>query len=315
MSNHKLLNQILGIEHPIIMAPMFLVSNVAMTLAAAEVGITGCIPALNYRTNQEFRIALDKLKASGKIYGINLIVNQSNFKMQEQLDTCIEYRVPFIITSLGNPKQVIEACHRIGTKVFCDVSDMNYARKAAALNPDALIAVTNEAGGHLGQISPAEFVPMLCREFPNIPIISAGGVSQRKDVEAMIALGAAGVSVGSLFIASVESPVTQEYKQACVDYGAADIVITTKLSGTPCTVINTDYVKKIGTEQNFLEKVLSKNKHLKKWFKMLVYMRGMKKLQQAAFNASYQNVWCAGKTIEHVTAIKPVSEIVKQLID
>lgn len=79
----------------------------------------------------------------------------------------------------------------------------------------------------------------------------------------MISLGACGVSVGTVFIASNESPVSQEYKNACVTYGAKDIVLTTKLSGTPCTVINTDYVKSIGTKENFLERVLNRNKKLK----------------------------------------------------
>ncbi len=85
----------------------------------------------------------------------------------------------------------------------------------------------------------------------------------------MIALGADGVSMGSIFIATKEAPVSEGYKDACVQYGAKDIVLTTKLSGTPCTVINTPYVEKIGTSQNFLERLLNKNKKLKKWFKAI----------------------------------------------
>ena len=85
--------------------------------------------------------------------------------------------------------------------------------------------------------------------------------------------------MGSIFIATKEAPVSQEYKDACVNFGAKDIVLTTKLSGTPCTVINTPYVQKIGTSQNFLERLLNKNKRLKKWFKAITFMRGMKSLQ------------------------------------
>src|SRR5690554_7173897 len=80
-------------------------------------------------------------------------------------------------------------------------------------------------------------------------------------------LGADGFSIGSIFIATDESDVSEEYKQACVDYGKDDIVMTSKLSGTPCTVIKTPYVEKIGTEQNWLEIILNKNRRLKKWFK------------------------------------------------
>jgi nitronate monooxygenase len=119
--------------------------------------------------------------------------------------------------------------------------------------------------------------------------------------------------MGSIFIASEEGGVSQEYKQACVDYGAKDIVMTTKLSGTPCTVINTPYVQKVGTQQNWFERMLNKNKRLKKWVKALVFVRGMKSLEKAAFSSTYKSVWCAGPSIEHVKEILPVKEIVNQL--
>ena len=85
------LTRMLGIKYPIIMAPMFLVSNAAMTIEAIRAGITGAIPALNYRTDKEFRAALDEIRAAvdGPM-GINLIVNKSNFRMDEQLNTCVE---------------------------------------------------------------------------------------------------------------------------------------------------------------------------------------------------------------------------------
>ena len=168
------LTDLLGIDYPIIMAPMFLVSNVKMIKAAAENGITGCIPALNYRNDMDFRLALDELSRIGKSYGINLIVNKSNFHFNKQLKTCLEYKVPFIITSLGNPVEVIHLCKPRGIKVFCDVSDMNFAKKAASYKPDGLIAVTNQAGGHLGPLSPAEFIPKLVLRLA-VGMTSVGG--------------------------------------------------------------------------------------------------------------------------------------------
>jgi nitronate monooxygenase len=129
----------------------------------------------------------------------------------------------------------------------------------------------------------------------------------------MIGLGAAGVSMGSIFIATEESDVSHDYKQACVDYGAKDIVLTTKLSGTPCTVINTPYVQKVGTQQNWFERLLNKNKRLKKWVKALVFFRGMKSLQKAAFSSTYKTVWCAGPSIEYVEEILPVRRIVEKM--
>ena len=308
------LSKLLDIDYPIIMAPMFLVSNTAMVIEACAAGITGAIPALNYRTTEELKEALAELKrdAKGPI-GINLIVNKSNFKFQEQLDVCCEIGVDYFITSLGNPKSTIERAHKHGIKVFCDVTDLTYAKKVEEMGADAIIAVNSVAGGHAGNIPPEELIPLL-KANCSIPVISAGGVGDRKSLEHILSLGADGVSVGSIFIATEEAPVTDAYKQAIVDYNEDDIVMTTKLSGTPCTVINTPYVKEIGTKQNPVERFLNKNRKIKKWIKAITFIRGMKSLQKAAFSATYRNVWCAGPTIKYVDRVKPVKEVVNQLV-
>lgn len=296
------------------MAPMFLVSNADMIVEGIKSGITGCIPALNYRTDKEFRKAMDYIRSqTDGPFGINLIVNKSNVRLQEQLATCVEYKVAFIITSLGSPEEVIKVCKPAGIKVFCDVVDEKYALKVEQLGADAVIAVNSGAGGHAGPLPVEVLVPLL-KKSCKIPVISAGGVGRAEHLQKVFDLGACGVSVGSPFIASVESPVTDEYKQACVDYGAKDIVLTTKLSGSKCTVINTPYVQEIGTKQNWLEGLLNKNKQLKKWAKMLTFYKGMKMLEKSAFSASYKTVWCAGPSIEYVHAIRPVREIVESLI-
>lgn len=306
--------RLLGIKYPIIMAPMFLVSNEKMLIAASQAGIAGAIPALNYRTVEELRTGIRTIKASatGPI-GINLIVNASNFLMEEQLQVCCEEKVDFFITSLGSPAKVIEEAHKTGIKVFCDVTDVKYAQKVADLGADAVIAVNNQAGGHLGELSPQALIQAI-KAAVAIPVISAGGVGCKADLDKIASYGADGFSIGSIFIASEEADVSQEYKQACVDFGAKDIVTTTKLSGTPCTVIRTPYVKEIGTTQNWLERLLNKNKRIKKWVKAIVFYRGMQSLKKAAFGATYKTVWCAGPSIEHIHSIRPVSQIVNELL-
>ena len=262
------LTELLNIKHPIIKAPMFLVSNVAMVTEAMKSGIAGCIPALNYRTLDELRATIKELhanKVEGGSFGFNLIVNKSNVKYKGQLEVICEEGCDFIITSLGSPEETIRQAHAVGIKVFCDVVDLKFAKKVEDLGADAAIAVNNEAGGHRGNLTPEELTSLLSREL-NIPVISAGGVGCKADIDKMISYGAEGVSVGSPFIASVEAGVTDEYKQACVDYGAKDIIMTERISGTPCTVINTPYVQKIGTKQTWLESVLNKNKKLKMQF-------------------------------------------------
>jgi nitronate monooxygenase len=310
------LTVLLGIHHPIIMAPMFLVSNTKMVIEGMKSGIAGCIPALNYRTLDELKASIQELKANkvdGGSFGYNLIVNKSNVKYKEQLRVLCEEGVDFIITSLGSPEETINEAHKVGIKVFCDVTDLSFAKKVESLGADAIIAVNNQAGGHRGNIDPETLIKEL-NENTSLPVISAGGVGNKTDLDRMLSYGAIGVSVGSPFIASEESGVSQDYKQACVDYGAKDIVMTERISGTPCTVINTPYVQKVGTKQTWLETLLNKSKSLKKWVKMIRFYIGMKATEKAATQVTYKTVWVAGPSIEDTNAILPVKDIVKKLV-
>ena len=310
----KSLSEILNIEHPIIVAPMFLVSNVEMVVQSCNEGATSAIPALNYRSEDELRIAIKAIKKrTSKPFGINLIVNKSNPKYKGQLKVLMEEKIAYIITSLGNPKEVIEKCKPLGIKVFCDVVDLNYALKVQELGADAVIAVNNKAGGHCGPTSQAMLLKELS-ENVTIPIISAGGVTKKSDVDDAIAQGACGVSVGTIFLASEEAPISKEYKQALIDYGEKDIVLSTKISGSHLTVINTDYVKKVGTKASWWESLLLKNKWLKKYVKLIMAVRGMNQVKNAAKKPTYKTVWCAGPAIEDIKSIQPLKEILKGLV-
>lgn len=293
---------------------MFLVSDTKMVLEATKAGITGAIPALNYRNDRELRQALELLKSqtSGP-FGINLIVNKSNFRLKEQLNACLDYNVNYVITSLGNPENIINLCHDHGILVFCDVVDEVYGEKVSRLGADALIAVNKDAGGHSGKFSSAELIRRL-KNVTDLPVITAGGVGTGSHLFEKIAEGACGASVGSIFIPTEESPVSEEYKNACVHYTSADIVMTTKLSGTPCTVINTPYVQRTGTNQNFIESFLNKHRRLKKFAKGLTFYKGMKSLKNAAFSSTYRTVWCAGPSIGYVDEILPVGQVVHNLL-
>jgi len=310
----KKLTEILKIDHPIIMAPMFLVSTPKMIIEALKSGITGAIPAMNFRTTEALRTAIKEIKsASSSPFGINLIVNKSNIYLKEQLAVCCEEKIAFIITSLGSPKETIEIAHQHGVLVFCDVTDVNYAKKVESLGADAIIAVNNLAGGHAGTLSFDSLLPELISNC-SIPIISAGGIGNNSELKTILNFGVAGVSIGSIFIASEEAEVSEEYKNACVQYSDKDIVLSTKLSGTPCTVIKTPYVEKIGVHQNCVERFLNSNKRLKKWLKIFTFYKGMNLLKKAAFEATYKTVWCAGPSIKHVHSIRSIKQIIRDLV-
>ena len=310
----KKLTEILKIDHPIIMAPMFLVSTPKMIIEALKSGITGAIPAMNFRTTEALRAAIKEIKsASSSPFGINLIVNKSNIYLKEQLAVCCEEKIAFIITSLGSPKEIIEIAHQHGVLVFCDVTVVNYAKKVESLGADAIIAVNNLAGGHAGTLSFDSLIPELISNC-SIPIISAGGIGNNSELKTILNFGVAGVSIGSIFIASEEAEVSEEYKNACVQYSDKDIVLSTKLSGTPCTVIKTPYVEKIGVHQNCVERFLNSNKRLKKWLKIFTFYKGMNLLKKAAFEATYKTVWCAGPSIKHVHSIRSIKQIIRDLV-
>ena len=125
--------------------------------------------------------------------------------------------------------------------------------------------------------------------------------------------GAIGVSVGTIFLASEESTISKDYKDALVKYGEKDIVLTTKMSGSHLTVINTPYVQSLGTKASFLERLMHKNKWLKKYIKMVISLRGMRAIEKSTFKSTYETVWCAGPSIEFIKSVRPLKEIMKDL--
>jgi nitronate monooxygenase len=181
------------------------------------------------------------------------------------------------------------------------------------LGADGLIAVSAGAGGHAGTVAANVLLPMLKSKF-KIPVIAAGGIVDGQGLASALALGADGVSVGTRFIASVEAPVTDAYKQAILKSHAEDIVYTSRISGTPCSVIRTPYIEKIGLQQNWFERTITASPRLKKYMKMLTQYRGMKLLEKAAFSVTYQNVWCAGQSSELISEIKTIREILNEFV-
>lgn len=312
------LTQLLNIDFPMIMAPMFLVSNEAMVIAAMKSGIAGTFPSLNYRNSGEIEQVLDalnaeKTKSPNGTYGVNLIVQKTNPLYEKHLKVCVEKKVPFYITSLGSPKEVIQQAHTYGAKVFCDVTNIEHAKKCYDLGCDGFIAVGQGAGGHAGPNSLQILIPALQQAFPDTPVIAAGGIGNGAGILSMLTLGAAGVSVGTRFIASSEAAVSDAYKNAIVDSKMEDIVLTEKISGTPCTIINTPYAKKIGYRQNWLERALSNNSRTKKYFKMWVQLTGMKNLEKSIKPGNYQTLWCAGQSVQLINDIISCKEIIDRM--
>jgi nitronate monooxygenase len=311
------LPSLLGIEFPLIMAPMFLVSNRDMLLAGIRSGVMSVFPSLNYRDNQNLLDLLKDLnnnrQGQNGSYGVNLIVQRTNPYYKKHLEICIQQQVPFYITSLGNPKEVIAAARSYGAKVFCDVTNLEHAKKCADEGCDGFIAVGQGAGGHAGPNPLQVLIPALKQQHPTMPVVAAGGIVSGQGLLSVMVLGADGASVGTRFIASTESKVNDAYKNAIINSGMDDIVMTTRLSGTPCTIIDTPEAKKMGYSQTWFERFMSNNPNTKRWFKTFVQVRGMKRLQDSVLPNNYSRLWCAGKASELIHEVISCEEIISRI--
>jgi nitronate monooxygenase len=307
-------SEMMKIDFPIIAAPMFLVSNTELVSQASEAGGIGTFPALNYRPIDKYAEALKTIRSqTKKPIGVNIIVNKSNTRQNEDLKVGLDNGVDLFITSLGSPKTVIEEAHKNGAKVLCDVTNLEHALKVQDMGADGVIAVGSGAGGHAGPISPLVLIPWLKTRM-QIPIIAAGGISHGSMIAACLALGASGVSIGTRFIASKEAQVDEAYKNAILQSTPEDIVMTTRVSGTPAAVINTPYVKKLGTDLPWALKVLKDNKLTKKYAVPLIHLMGMNALEEAAMKPTWKTVWTAGQSVGLIDDVLTVKEIYHKLL-
>jgi len=226
------LSKQLRLRYPMVVAPMFLINQKEMLVAAAEAGILGTMPSLNCRTPEDFRLTLEWVRArTDRPFGINMTIGMNTpERLEADLTLCESYRVPVIITSYGNPTAIVRRMHGYGATVFHDVINLHHANKAVAAGVDAIIGVAAGAGGHAGTTSPFTLIPYLAQQLP-VPIISAGCISGGRQMAAALSLGAQLVYMGTRFIASTECAATEGYKQAVINGRPEDIVYTDAVSG------------------------------------------------------------------------------------
>ena len=281
----------LGIDLPIIGAPMFLVSYPDLVTAVSNAGGIGTFPALNYRSKEELRDGLTEIREkTDKPIGVNLILLQRhNPNWREQFEMCLEFKIELIITSLGSPRSIIKEAKSVGAKVFCDVTTMKHARIVVKSDADALIAVAQGAGGHAGTISPFSLIPYLKEEF-DVPVIAAGSIGTGQQMAAALSLGADAVYVGTKLIASNEAAAQNEYKTMLVDSAPEDIVYTEKISGIPANWLKRS-VEKVELSEGGVDTGL--NDEYKRW----------------------KDIWSAGHGVGQIKEVKSAGGIIKQMVD
>jgi nitronate monooxygenase len=227
---------------PVIGAPMFIISNPRLVIAQCTSGIVGSFPALNARPQSlldewlhEITEALaawnrDHPDRPAAPFAVNQIVHRSNDRLEHDMEVCAKWKAPIIISSLGARPELNQAVHSWGGITLHDVIDDRFARKAIEKGADGVIAVAAGAGGHAGRWSPFALIQEI-RLWFNGPLVLSGAIANGGSVLAAQAAGADLAYVGSPFIAAEEANAPQEYKQAIVDSGAADIVYTDLFTG------------------------------------------------------------------------------------
>jgi nitronate monooxygenase len=227
---------------PVIGSPMFIVSTPELVIEQCKAGIVGAFPALNARPEPVLEQWLQRITTELAAYkaahpdkkvapfAVNQIVHASNPRLQHDIELCVKYKVPVVITSLRAPDQAVEAVHSYGGLVFHDVTTIQHAKRALKAGVDGLILVCSGAGGHAGRLSPFALVPEV-RAFYDGTIILSGAIASGDAILAAQSIGADLAYIGTRFIATREANAVAGYKQALVDSAAEDIVYSSLFSG------------------------------------------------------------------------------------
>ena len=227
---------------PVIGSPLFIISNPDLVIAQCKAGVIGSFPALNARPEPVLHEWLDKITTElaehdarnpdrpSAPFAVNQIVHKTNDRLDHDVEACVKFKVPVVITSLGARVEVNDAIHSYGGIVLHDVIDTWFAKKALEKGADGLIAVCSGAGGHAGQLSPFALIQEI-RKFFDGPLALSGAIAHGGAVAASQAMGADFAYIGSAFISCDEANAMEGYKNAIAKFGAEDIVYTNLFTG------------------------------------------------------------------------------------
>jgi nitronate monooxygenase len=308
------------IKYPIICGPMYPCSNPELIAAVSNAGGIGIVQPLSlvFTHKYDFREGLRFIKSmTKKPFGMNIITEKSSQvyekRMKKWLDISLEEGVRFFVSSLGDPKWIVDHVLPFGGIIYHDVTERKWAQKALDGGVHGLICVNSSAGGHAGKFEAQELFKELSTY--RVPLICAGGVSDRKSFRDALRYGYSGVQMGTRFIATHECRVHQDYKNAIIQAKPEDIVLTEKISGVPVSVINTEYIHKTGTRAHGILRYMLTHQKLKHWARLYYTLQSVWKLKRASLEGSrYQNYWQAGKSVAGCDSILHVEEIMKSLV-
>ncbi len=298
---------------PVIGAPLFVISNPDLVIAQCKAGIVGSFPALNARPesmlDEWLHRIIEELAAwdaahpeqPAAPFAVNQIVHRSNSRLEHDLATCVKWKVPISITSLGAREEVNQAVHSYGGVALHDIINNRFAHKAIEKGADGLIAVAAGAGGHAGTQSPFALVQEI-RDWFQGPLALSGSIATGRSILAAMAMGADLAYIGSAFIATVEANAAEAYKQMIVESGAEDIVYTNYFTGVHGNYLKPS-VAKSGLDPEHLPQGEATNMNFG------AAAGGAEKDEYKA----WRDIWGCGQGIGAVHDVAPVAELVARL--
>jgi nitronate monooxygenase len=301
---------------------MYPCSNPELVAAASEAGAIGIVQpvSLTYVHGHDFREGLRFIRRlTSKPFGMNALIEQSSRayrrRMEHWIDVALEEGVRFFVTSLGNPRWVVDKVRAAGGFVYHDVTERKWALKGRDAGVDGLIAVNNRAGGHAGNLGAAQLLEAIGDL--GLPLICAGGIGSEASFVAALRLGYAGAQLGTRFIATTECRASDAYKAAIVAAHSRDIVLSERLTGVPVSLIRTPYVERMGLRAGALARWMLKGRKTKHLMRTLYALGSIWKLKSDALSedGGAHEYWQAGKSVDEIDTIEPASVIVRRFAD
>ncbi|WER49753.1 nitronate monooxygenase family protein [Cupriavidus sp. WKF15] len=293
---------------PVVCSPLFIISNPDLVIAQCKAGVVGSFPALNARPAPKLEEWLDRITTElaehdakhpdrpAAPFAVNQIVHKSNDRLEHDLELCVRYKVPIVITSLGARAEVNEAVHSYGGIVLHDVINNAFARKAIEKGADGLVAVAAGAGGHAGTLSPFALLHEI-REWFDGPLLLSGAIASGDAILAAQAAGADLAYIGSAFIATQEANAQDGYKQMIVDSTANDIVYSNLFTG-----VHGNYLRGSIERAGLDPAALPQSDPSKMNF-------------GSASAKAWKDIWGAGQGVGAIKRVVPAAELVRRFAE
>jgi len=296
---------------PVIGSPLFIASGPELVIEQCKAGIVGSFPALNARPQHvpdewlaRIRRELEAHAAANpgaKVapFAVNQIAHASNDRLAQDMATCVQHKVPIIITSLRPPREIVDAVHGYGGLVFHDVISVRHARKAVEQGVDGVIVVCAGAGGHAGVGSPFALVREI-REFFDGTLILAGAMSSGADVLAAQVIGADMAYIGTRFLATTEANAMPEYKQMIVESSSDDVVYSSLFTGVKGNYLRGS-IAAAGLDPDNMPEA----------DKTTMNFGSGGNMEKKA----WRDIWSAGQGVGNIHEVRPAREVIARMVE